>query len=54
MTQLFIHHKVTTCLSEAVPHRQLCLHKAGGTTLKGIVANPSSFPAVLFVPATGL
>lgn len=54
VTQLFLYSNITKCPSEAVPHGQLCLHKAGGTTLKGIVANPSSFPPVLFVPTTGL
>lgn len=35
MPRVFCCPKLTTCLSEAVPHRQLCLYKAGDTTQKG-------------------
>lgn len=54
VTQSSLYLNVTKRPSEAVPHGQLCLHKEGETTLKGIGANPSSLPPVLFVPATGL
>lgn len=49
VTQLFLHPSVTKCFCEAVPLR--LIHSRGNVS-KRIVANPPSFPLVLFVPAT--
>lgn len=41
-------------VSEALPHGPALLTQSKWNYSKGIVANPSSSPQVLFVPATGL